>query len=320
MVIESSQPFLKNETNPDYPAIYRNAAKKRKRLELEQESEPIVVYSQDGQSEVVGAIRNCDLSVSIKMGNFFRNICETKLSRRVINPLMTVAGETLILLDVSTEGTEVNLFVFSMLGYEGQVPVTNCTTEKLLSEPHQVQGLLRLEVKRGQIVIFYNVNGQSRGHLVTFEDDLPEVEFLGSCPSEVRGLYRLHGADNTFLCVCDSSLVIWDLKKGKYLSKPFSLPPSPSVITGVVLESNLLVFVNYDGKSVLSLSVFEDKELQVKRSFYIGRHDYRTLALVEVENDVLTFLTVSEVFHLNLKTSQLHSEYADHAAVIMHQT
>jgi len=313
---ESSQDLTDND-RISRPVVYSKIRKKR--LELLLEPEPIFLYFQKGQTKLFGVIRSFDLTVTMKIGNFFKRICRIKLDRQVVNPLMTVAGETLLVLDVykDTEKKEVNLFVFSMIGYEGELTkVTNCATERILGECDKVQDFYRCEVTRGVVVIVLNVNGRSRAHLVTFHDDLPKVEFLGFFPSEVRQLSALHGADRMFLCFCDSRLIIFDLNKRRFLSKPISLPPSPSVITGVVMVSNILIFVNYDGISVLELSVFEDDRFQVERSYQIGYHGFETLSLVAYEDNVFTFVGGSEVLHLNLSTLQLDSEQADNSPVI----
>jgi len=309
--------YLIDDDRISRPALYSRIRKKR--LEVLLEPEPIFVYSQKRQTKLFGVIRSFDLTVTMKIENFFKRICRIKLNRQVVNPLMTVAGETLLVLDVykDTEKKEVNLFVFSMIGYEGELTkVTNCATERILGDSDKVQDFYRLEVTRGVVVIVFNVNGRSRAHLVTFDDASPKVEFLGFFPSEVRQLFALHGADRMFLCFCDTSLIIFDLNKRRFLSKPISLPPSPSLITGVVLVSNILIFVNYDGISVLELSVFEDDKYQVERSYQIGYHGFETLSLVAFENNVLTFVGGSEVLHLNLSTSQLDSEQADNSPVI----
>ena len=82
------------------------------------------------------------------------------------------------------------------------------------------------------------------------------------------------------------------------------------------MVSNILIFVNYDGISVLELSVFEDDRFRVERSYQIGYHGFETLSLVAYEDNVFTFVGGSEVLHLNLSTSQLDSEQADNSPVI----
>jgi len=286
--------------------------RKRKRLELEIDSntDTHLLYSENSdETKSFCVINATELSLWIKDKDKLDNIYLTSLERRFVTPVLISSSETLTVLDVFTEGNKVKLFSFSVPRHGGMSAVSWSKTSDLLSESEDIQELYCLKVEGENIVIFYNVNGHSRGHLLTFVENRMEVKFLGNVEAEVRKLSYLHGADNMFLSLYDTSLNIWNLENGKCLSKPMLPPQSTSLVTGALMISNYLICVNYDGKSVIKLFIVENRTYKELTNFPIGDHSFENLTLVAAKKHVLTFVTGSEAFHLNLNTSKINFEH-----------
>lgn len=291
---------------------------KKKRLELESGNH--LLYSKIGESQIFCSIKASDLTLWRKDGDIAVNILQTELDRIVVSPVMICTDQTLTVLDVFVEKKKVKLFTVALIGYGAGPAVISSDTLDLITESDLIHDLNFMKVMgEDKVVIFYNVHGHSRGHLLTPRFDSAEMKFLGNLQSKVRKLSSLHRSNNMFLCFCDSSLIIWDLKTGTYISKPMCLPPCPPLISGVMLVRNILIFVRFDWETaMLKLSVFEHENFKDLSSYKIGFHSLKNMSLVSAEKKVLTFIAGSEVFHLNLNTSKIDSEFVDNFAVIGH--
>ena len=196
------------------------------------------------------------------------------------------------------------LYSFSVLDHKGKPAVTSSDTSVLISEKVDIQDLHCLKVEEESTVIAYNISGRSRVHLFTTVEDRLEVTFLGNVETEVRHLCLLHGSDQMFICLCDSQLIIWNLKDGKRLSYPvFNLPPH---ILGAVLIKTKICFVVHHGREV-RLSMVENQQFKDLISFQVGDDpddSLQHLSLLSIEQDCLTFLAGMRVLRLNLRTSE----------------
>ena len=250
-------------------------------------------------------IRESQLSLWTKVsGENFQNIFETNLDRQLVDPVLVCSGDTFIINEFFPEGDQVKLYSFSVLDHKGKPAVTSSDTSVLISEKVDIQDLHCLKVEEESTVIAYNISGRSRVHLFTTVEDRLEVTFLGNVETEVRHLCLLHGSDQMFICLCDSQLIIWNLKDGKRLSYPvFNLPTR---ILGALLIKTKICFVVHHGREV-RLSMVENREFKDLISFQVGDDPDDSLphlSLLSIEQDCLTFLAGMRVLRLNLRTSE----------------
>ena len=272
-----------------------------------------VYYENKSTGEkILGEIRDSQLTLWTKAGSEnFQNIFEAELDRSLVDPILVCSGDTITIREFFVEEDQVKIFRFSVLGHGLKPAVTCSKTSVLITETTDIQDLQCLKVDDERTVIAYNISGRSRVHLFTTVEDRTEVEFLGNVEAEVRNVCLLHGPDKMFIYLCDSQLIIWNLKNGKCLSKPIFLLPTR--ILGAVLIKTKLCFIVHDGKEV-KLSIIENQRFkdliffQVSDATDATNASLQNLSLLSVEQDYLTFLAGLGVLRLNLNTSEIVCE------------
>ena len=274
----------------------------------------LVFYENKSTREkILGKVRDFQLSLWTKAGSEnFQNIFEAKLDRKLLDPILVCSGDTFTIREFFVEEDKVKIFRFSVLGGGVKPSVTSSETSVLITETRDIQDLHCLKVDDERTVIAYNISGRSRVHLFTTVADTTEVKFLGNVETEVRNVCLLHGPepDKMFIYLCDSRLIIWNLKDGKCISKPIFFLPTR--ILGAALIKTKLCFIVHDGKEV-KLSIFENqrcKDLIVFQLSDASASDanVENLSLLSVEQDYLTFLAGLRVLRLNLNTSEMVCE------------
>ena len=285
--------------NEDYSSASRDVEEPDSRL----------LYGENKSSgeKILGKIREFQLSLWAKVdGENFQNIFEAKLDRRLVDPVLVCSGNTFTISELFVEEDQVKLFRFSVLDPRGKpAVVTSSGASVLITETADIRDLHCLKVDDESTVIAYNISGRSRVHLFTAVEDRLEVQFLGNLETEVRNICLLHGSDKMFICLGDSQLIIWNLRDGKYLSKPIFIRPTR--ILGALLIKTKICFVVQDWKEV-KLSVIENHQFKDLLFFQVGNDtedSLQDLSLLSAKQDFLTFLAGERVLRLNMNTSEI---------------